>query len=35
MTEVKSIEKPDDRRDFPMGHLEVVSMTGLEEPEQS
>lgn len=29
MTEVKSIEKPDDRRDFPMGHLEVVNMTGL------
>ncbi|GAA0596020.1 MULTISPECIES: cupin domain-containing protein [Actinomadura] len=29
MTEVKSIEKPDDRRDFPMGHLEIVNMTGL------
>jgi hypothetical protein len=29
MTEVKSIEKPDERRDFPRGHLEVVNLTGL------
>ncbi|MEO3828488.1 cupin domain-containing protein [Actinomadura sp. B10D3] len=29
MPEIKSIEKPDDRRDFPRGHLEVVNLTGL------
>ncbi|MFV2178494.1 cupin domain-containing protein [Actinomadura sp. LOL_016] len=29
MIEVKSIEKPDERRDFPNGHLEVVEMPGL------
>lgn len=29
VTEIKSIEKPDDRRDFPRGHLEVVNLSGL------
>ncbi|MCP9967438.1 MULTISPECIES: cupin domain-containing protein [Actinomadura] len=29
MPEIKSIEKPDERRDFPRGHLEVVNLTGL------
>lgn len=29
MTEIKSIDKPDERRDFPRGHLEVVQMPGL------
>ncbi|MBN6058433.1 cupin domain-containing protein [Nonomuraea sp. RK-328] len=29
MIEVKSIDKPDERRDFPMGHLEVCNLTGL------
>ncbi|REE99839.1 cupin domain-containing protein [Thermomonospora umbrina] len=29
MIEVKNIEKPDERRDFPLGHLEVLQMTGL------
>ena len=29
MMEIKSIEKPDERRDFPRGHLEVVNMSGL------
>ncbi|MEU8800382.1 hypothetical protein [Spirillospora sp. NPDC048819] len=29
MTEIKSIEKPDERRDFPRGHLEVVQLSGL------
>ena len=29
MMELKSMEKPDDRRDFPKGHLEVVDLTGL------
>ncbi|TDE30924.1 cupin domain-containing protein [Actinomadura sp. 6K520] len=29
MTEIKSIDKPDDRMDFPRGHLEVVNLTGL------
>ncbi|WP_407560401.1 cupin domain-containing protein [Streptomyces sp. 184] len=30
MLEVKTIEKPDERRDFPRGHLEAVHMTGLD-----
>ncbi|MCA2189997.1 cupin domain-containing protein [Nonomuraea cavernae] len=29
MIEVKSIDKPDERRDFPMGHLDVCYLTGL------
>lgn len=29
MTDVKSIEKPDDRRDFPRGHMEIVQLPGL------
>jgi hypothetical protein len=29
MIEVKSIDKPDERRDFPMGHLEVCELSGL------
>ncbi|MEU6727503.1 cupin domain-containing protein [Nonomuraea wenchangensis] len=29
MIEVKSIEKPDERRDFPKGHLELCSLSGL------
>ncbi|GAA1014224.1 cupin [Acrocarpospora pleiomorpha] len=29
MIEVKSIDKPDERRDFPLGHLEVCNLTGL------
>ncbi|KAB8195407.1 cupin [Nonomuraea phyllanthi] len=29
MIEVKSIDKPDERRDFPMGHLEVCGLEGL------
>nr|BFE88071.1 hypothetical protein GCM10020093_106720 [Planobispora longispora] len=29
MIEVKSIDKPDERRDFPKGHLEVCNLTGL------
>lgn len=29
MIEVKSIDKPDERRDFPRGHLEVCNLTGL------
>ncbi|ACY96873.1 cupin domain-containing protein [Thermomonospora curvata] len=29
MIEVKHIDKPDERRDFPNGHLEVFTMTGL------
>ncbi|MGI5270201.1 cupin domain-containing protein [Nonomuraea sp. CA-218870] len=29
MIEVKSLDKPDERRDFPMGHLEVLEMSGL------
>jgi mannose-6-phosphate isomerase-like protein (cupin superfamily) len=27
--EVKSVEKPDERRDFPHGHLEVLNLSGL------
>ncbi|MGY0059740.1 cupin domain-containing protein [Streptomyces sp. LZ34] len=30
MLEVKTIEKPDERRDFPRGHLEVVHLSGLD-----
>lgn len=29
MPEIKSIDKPDERRDFPRGHLELLNMTGL------
>ncbi len=29
MIEVKSIGKPDERRDFPRGHLEVCNLSGL------
>ncbi|WP_141580935.1 cupin domain-containing protein [Actinomadura sp. WMMA1423] len=29
MTEIKSIEKPDDRRDFPRGHIEIVNLGDL------
>ncbi|SNS16125.1 MFS transporter [Actinomadura mexicana] len=29
MIEIKSIEKPDDRRDFPRGHLEIANLSGL------
>jgi mannose-6-phosphate isomerase-like protein (cupin superfamily) len=29
MIEIKSIEKPDERRDFPRGHLEVLNLSGL------
>ncbi|MGR6919729.1 cupin domain-containing protein [[Actinomadura] parvosata] len=29
MIEVKSIDKPDERRDFPRGHLEVCGLSGL------
>jgi mannose-6-phosphate isomerase-like protein (cupin superfamily) len=29
MIEVKSIDKPDERRDFPHGHLEVLNLSGL------
>ncbi|MFB9894630.1 cupin domain-containing protein [Planobispora takensis] len=29
MIEVKSIDKPDERRDFPKGHLELCELTGL------
>jgi mannose-6-phosphate isomerase-like protein (cupin superfamily) len=29
MIEVKTIDKPDERRDFPRGHLEVMNLTGL------
>lgn len=30
MLEVKTIEKPDERRDFPRGHLEVLHLSGLD-----
>ncbi|MEE1802099.1 cupin domain-containing protein [Streptomyces sp. JV176] len=30
MMEVKTIEKPDERRDFPKGHLEALHLTGLD-----
>lgn len=29
MIKVKSTEKPDERRDFPRGHLEVLELPGL------
>ena len=29
MIEVKSVDKPDERRDFPHGHLEVLNLPGL------
>jgi len=29
MLEVKSVEKADERRDFPRGHLDVVGLSGL------
>ncbi|MFI6316862.1 cupin domain-containing protein [Nonomuraea sp. NPDC050556] len=29
MIEVKNVDKPDERRDFPKGHLEVCNLTGL------
>ncbi|GGK44451.1 cupin [Planomonospora parontospora subsp. parontospora] len=29
MIEVKSVDKPDERRDFPMGHLDVCDLEGL------
>jgi mannose-6-phosphate isomerase-like protein (cupin superfamily) len=28
--EVKTVDKPDERRDFPNGHLELLNMTGLD-----
>ncbi len=30
MIEVKTVEKPDERRDFPQGHLEALHLTGLD-----
>lgn len=30
MFEVKTLDKPDERRDFPSGHLEAVHMSGLD-----
>ncbi|MGP3926563.1 cupin domain-containing protein [Streptomyces sp. 8N616] len=30
MLEVKTIDKPDERRDFPRGHLEALHLTGLD-----
>ena len=30
MLEVKTLDKPDERRDFPRGHLEAVHLTGLD-----
>ncbi|MBD9735785.1 cupin domain-containing protein [Streptomyces sp. H28] len=30
MMEVKTLDKPDERRDFPRGHLEAVHLTGLD-----
>lgn len=29
MIEVKGLDKPDERRDFPQGHLEVLELSGL------
>jgi mannose-6-phosphate isomerase-like protein (cupin superfamily) len=29
MIEVKNVDKPDERRDFPYGHLEILSLSGL------
>ncbi|MEU9335994.1 cupin domain-containing protein [Streptomyces sp. NPDC048290] len=30
MFETKTLDKPDERRDFPRGHLETVHLTGLD-----
>lgn len=30
MMEVKTIDKPDERRDFPRGHLEALHLSGLD-----
>ncbi|MFC3572307.1 cupin domain-containing protein [Streptomyces yaanensis] len=30
MLEIRAADKPDERRDFPRGHLEAVHMTGLD-----
>ncbi|MFB0620086.1 cupin domain-containing protein [Streptomyces sp. AGS-58] len=30
MLEVKTVEKPDERRDFPRGHVEALHLTGLD-----
>jgi mannose-6-phosphate isomerase-like protein (cupin superfamily) len=30
MLEVKTLEKPDERRDFPRGHLEAAHLSGLD-----
>ena len=30
MIEVKTIDKPDERRDFPRGHLELLNLAGLD-----
>ncbi|MFD8591918.1 cupin domain-containing protein [Streptomyces sp. NPDC059637] len=30
MMEVKTTDKPDERRDFPKGHLEALHLTGLD-----
>jgi hypothetical protein len=30
MLEIKTIDKPDERRDFPHGHLELLNLTGLD-----
>ncbi|MFJ3670213.1 cupin domain-containing protein [Streptomyces sp. NPDC090106] len=30
MLEMKTLDKPDDRRDFPRGHLEAVHLDGLD-----
>lgn len=29
MISVKNVEKPDERRDFPRGHVEVITLPGL------
>ncbi|GAA4078158.1 cupin domain-containing protein [Nonomuraea soli] len=29
MIEIKNIDKPDERRDFPRGHLDVLGLSGL------
>ncbi|MDX2699606.1 cupin domain-containing protein [Streptomyces ipomoeae] len=30
MLEIKTVDKPDERRDFPRGHLEAVHLSGLD-----
>lgn len=30
MIEIQTLDKPDERRDFPRGHLEALHMTGLD-----